>query len=247
MIRLRRPSWFAVALTVAGVLLFVRLGIWQLHRAAYKERLLRLFATASSAPLQRFDAVADDAPPDHYPHVAVHGRFLAGRAYLLDDQVHGGRVGVDVYQPFRPDGSRRLLLVDMGFLQREGDSDTAAPHRPPLPQGEVTLHGLYAPLPAAGFKLGGNALPRQKHWPKTVIYLDRTDIGHDLGATLYPRRLLLDPDPRTTYLRQWTPGFMPPARHRGYAFQWFAFALAAVAIFVILHRRTDDEKRDEQR
>ena len=29
----RRPAWWALLLTVAGALLFVRLGVWQLHRA----------------------------------------------------------------------------------------------------------------------------------------------------------------------------------------------------------------------
>jgi len=30
------PTWWSVALTVAGVSLFVALGMWQLERAAYK-------------------------------------------------------------------------------------------------------------------------------------------------------------------------------------------------------------------
>jgi surfeit locus 1 family protein len=244
MMRLRRPSWLAIALTVVGVLVFVRLGMWQLHRASYKEDLLRRFAAAASAPLQRFDAVAGHAPSYRYPHVSVRGRFVPDRVYYLDDQIHGGRLGVQVYMPFRPDDHARLLLVDMGFLQREGGRETSQPHLPPVPTGEVTLHGVYAPPPGAGFKLGGNALPRQHRYPKTVIYVDMRDIGADLGATLYPGRLLLDPDPSTTYVRQWTPGFMPPARHRGYAFQWFSFALAAVAIFVIMHRRRPDDGDD---
>jgi cytochrome oxidase assembly protein ShyY1 len=29
---------------------------------------------------------------------------------------------------------------------------------------------------------------------------------------------------------------MTPARHRAYAFQWFSFALAAVAILLVLNR-----------
>ena len=30
---------------------------------------------------------------------------------------------------------------------------------------------------------------------------------------------------------------MPPQRHRGYAFQWFSFAIAAIVIFIVLHWR----------
>jgi cytochrome oxidase assembly protein ShyY1 len=39
---------------------------------------------------------------------------------------------------------------------------------------------------------------------------------------------------------------MPPARHRAYALQWFSFALAAIVMFVVLHRvRHDDAAGNE--
>jgi surfeit locus 1 family protein len=244
MIRLRRPSWFAVALTVVGIVFFVRLGVWQLHRAAEKEVLLRRFATAASAPVKDFASVQRGALPQSYPHLEVHGHFVAGRVYLLDDQSHAGRPGVAVYAPFRADGHARLLLVDMGFLPREG-AELDLPQLPPFKSGPVTLKGIYAPPPAAGLKLGGNALAKQGKWPKLTTYIDMEQIAGDLRAKLYPRVLLLDPNPAEAYVRQWMPGFIPPARHRGYAFQWFAFAVAAVAIFVILHRKTETETGDD--
>ena len=46
---LRRPTWFAVALTVVGVLAFVRLGVWQLDRADEKDELLRRYAASAAA------------------------------------------------------------------------------------------------------------------------------------------------------------------------------------------------------
>lgn len=238
--RLRRPSVFAVILTLAGVVLFIRLGVWQLHRAVEKEDLLRRFATAATAPTEAFSKVASGAPAHAYPHVSVAGRYIRHHLYLMDDQVMGDRVGVQVYAPFRLDGGSRVVLVGLGFLPRSGNGDTL-PHIPPLPDHPVSLHGLYVPPPAPGLKMGGNRLPDQKQWPKTMIYMDMSDISHDLGMSLYPRRLLLDADPSQPYVRRWTPGVMPPARHRGYALQWFSFALAAVAIFVILHLRRDSK------
>ena len=49
----------------------------------------------------------------------------------------------------------------------------------------------------------------------------------------------LDADPASIYVRVHTLDFssMPPSRHRAYAFQWFTFALAAVVIFLVLHRK----------
>jgi cytochrome oxidase assembly protein ShyY1 len=242
---LRRPAWWSVLLTVAGALLFVRLGVWQLHRAAYKDELLRRYAAAAAAPLQDFDRVAAGPPADAYPRVRVQGDYLAGRVYLLDNPKHDGRGGVEVFVPLQPRGRERLLLVDLGFLP--GDGSGRPPQLPPLPAGEVALQGLYQPPPGHGFEMGGDALARQAHWPKNSIYLDLKQVSADLGRTLYPRVLTLDPDPAAIYVREHTLDFgsMPPARHRAYAFQWFTFALAAVVLFLVLHRKKRRPKSPE--
>jgi cytochrome oxidase assembly protein ShyY1 len=98
---------------------------------------------------------------------------------------------------------------------------------------------LYLPPPGAGFEMGGDALGRQTSWPKTTIYLDLSQIAADLHQPLYPHVLALDAEPAAAYQRTAHFDFssMPPARHRAYAFQWFSFAVALAAIFVILHRR----------
>jgi len=63
-IRFRRPPWWALLLTAAGALLFMRLGVWQLHRADFKETLLRRYAASASAPAQDFARVAAAPPAD---------------------------------------------------------------------------------------------------------------------------------------------------------------------------------------
>jgi cytochrome oxidase assembly protein ShyY1 len=127
------------------------------------------------------------------------------------------------------------LLVNQGFLPRQGPQE-ALPDLPPLREGEVTLTGLYAPPPAPGLKLGGNPLTREGAWPKLLTFIDLRALGQDLHRSLYPRVLLLDTDPASPYVREWTPDVMPPSRHRAYALQWFSFAIAALIIFVIMHR-----------
>lgn len=235
----RRPRGWAVALTVAGALLFVRLGFWQLHRAEEKEALLRRYATSASAPLQDFARVAANPPADAYPKVRVRGRYLADRLYLLDNPHHDARGGEEVYAPFRLHGDDRLLLVDLGFLPGNGGETSPAP--PPLPTTEVTLQGLYVPPPGVAFEMGGDALAQQAQWPKKTIYLDMSQVAADLGYALYPRLLALDPDPdpAAVYVRKRTLDFsaMPPSRHRAYSFQWFTFAVAAVVILLVVHRK----------
>lgn len=233
--RLRRPSPFAVLLTLCGVAMFVALGVWQLRRANEKEILLARFAQAAHAAVQPFAEFGDAPPQAVYPHVRVNGRYAAHRVYLLDDRMHAGRLGVNVFVPFLPERGERELLVNLGFLPRQG-ADEVLPDLPPVPTGEVALTGLYAPPPLPGLKLGGNALMREASWPKLLTFLDLHALADDLRQPLYPRVLLLDPDPASPYLREWTPDVMPPSRHRAYALQWFSFAIAALVIFFVMHR-----------
>ena len=234
---LRRPSWFALLLTAVCALLFIRLGVWQLHRADEKEAILRRYAAAETAAPRDFAAVASNPPTDAFARITVQGEYVVDRLYLLDNPKHDQRGGVEVYAPFRPRHGDQLLLVDLGFLPGNG-TDTA-PQLPPLPTGVQELHGLYVPAPGVGFEMGGNALARQTRWPKTTIYLSVPQIASDLGAALYPQVLSLDADASSIYVREHTIDFssMPPARHRAYAFQWFTFAVAVVVILLVLHRR----------
>ncbi|MDR3447130.1 MULTISPECIES: SURF1 family protein [unclassified Dyella] len=234
---LRRPSWFALLLTVAGALLFIRLGVWQLHRADEKEQILRRYATAETAAPRDFAAVASNPPVDAFPRIRVEGEYRTDRLYLLDNPKHDQRGGVEVYAPFRLHSGDHLLLVDLGFLP--GNGTDQVPQLPPLPTGVQTLQGLYVPAPGVGFEMGGNALARQTQWPKTTVYLELPQVAADLGTALYPQVLILDADPSSIYVREHTIDFsaMPPARHRAYAFQWFTFAVAAVVILLVLHRR----------
>lgn len=238
----RRPPWWAILLTAAAAVLFVRLGFWQLHRADYKDELLRRYAAAAVASPQDFAAVAARPPADAYPRVRVQGRYLADRVYLLDNPKHDDRGGVEVYVPLRVPGADRLLLADLGFLPGNGTDQT--PQLPALPEGVQDLHGLYVPPPGHGFEMGGNALTRQTRWPKKTIYFDLQQIAADLGAKLYPRVLSLDADPASIYVRVHTLDFgdMPPARHRAYAFQWFSFAIAVVVILLVLNRKRGSRK-----
>jgi len=239
--RLRRPTTFALLLTMFGVAAFIALGVWQLGRARQKEALLARFANAAHAPVQSFADVAHDTSADAYPHVQVQGSFDPGRVYLLDNRMQGEQLGVDVFAAFTPRNRDRVLLVDLGFLPRRAPGETL-PVVPSLTSGQVALRGLYAPAPAPGLKLGGDALPRQAHWPKLVTYIDLDDIAADLHRQVYPRVLLPDADPASGYVRQWTPDTFPPARHRAYAFQWFTFALVAVVIFFAMHRKPSGEQ-----
>lgn len=237
--RWQRPSAFALVLTLLGVGVFGALGVWQLDRAAQKEQLLAAYADAARSPPVELERVRDLADPQHYPHVRITGHFLAERSYLLDEQIHDGHAGVHALAVFAGAGEPRLLLVDRGWIGWSHAPGTTPP-LPALPAGEVVLSGIYAPFPGGGLRIGGDALPAQTTWPKLTLYLDPLPLAADLGKPLLPRLLLLDAEPGSGFVRVWSPNVMPPARHRAYAFQWFAFVVVALAIFIGKHWRKVD-------
>ncbi|MBA8883489.1 SURF1 family protein [Dokdonella fugitiva] len=230
----RRPHPAAIVATLAGIAVFVSLGLWQLRRAHEKEALFAAFDGAARQPPASLEQ-ARLAEGMRYPLVEVTGRFDPAHAYVLDNQVRGGRAGVIVYDVFEPSTGGAAVLVARGFLAR--DAHGAMPTIPPPPEGARTLRALYAPAPGSGLRLGGDALPHQTRWPKTTIYLDPAEVAADLGRPLDTRVLLQLPGEEvTTFVREWKPEVFPPERHYGYAFTWFTFAAVVAATFFILHR-----------
>lgn len=237
--RWHAPGIAAVALACAGIALFVALGGWQLRRAHEKVELFAAFDAAATQPPVDLAQARRLATPSRYPRVRVVGRYDALHAYVLDNQVRDGKVGVMVFDVFEPAEGGPPLLVNRGFLAR--DARGARPAIPPPPSGARTLTALYAPPPGAGLRMGGNALPRQTDWPKLAIYLDPGEVSADLGRTLDARVLLVtqDGDADAPFVREWRPEVFPPARHYGYAFTWFTFAAVVAAVFVAMHWRKE--------
>lgn len=233
--RWQRPSAFAWLLLLVGLGVFLGLSRWQWSRAEEKERLLASYAAAEHAGLRQFATLPETLAAEDYPRVAVSGRYVAGRGYWLDQQIHESKVGRRAIAVFQPQGASRRLLVDLGWVA--APVGQPAPVWPELPLTDLELHGIYAPAPGGGLRVGGDALPRQTTWPKLTLFVDGAAITQDLGGPVAPRLLLLDADPASGFVRQWTPAVMPPEKHRGYALQWFSFAIAAVVIFVVLHWR----------
>jgi surfeit locus 1 family protein len=220
-----------------GLGFFGLLGFWQLDRAAQKERLFAAFADAAAQVPITLEAARRIEASTRYPLVSVRGRYDATHTYELVDRTHDGKVGTTAYAIFEPADGSMPLLVDRGFVAADVRGHTA--NIPPLPEGEQQLSALYAPVPGSGLRLGGNALPRQKTWPKESIYLDVSEIAADLGRSLDAKILKLAPDPASGFVREWRPEVFPPERHFGYAFTWFTLAFVVAAVFVGMHWRKD--------
>lgn len=225
-------------LAVLAIALFCTLGTWQARRAVEKQAMLDaaagVLAERRSAPR---DAAADPARARDFDWYVARGRFDAQPPLLLDNQLRGGRAGVRVYRLFTPAGVERPLLVDLGWLPLAGDR--ALPPLAPLPAGDVELRGLLAPPPSTGLELGAAMARRDDAWLMTRVDLAAIAEALDPAAALSPRALRLDPDLPLGHTRDLAllANTLPPDKHRGYALQWFALALAVLVTALVLSLR----------
>ncbi|MEM9845862.1 MAG: SURF1 family protein [Pseudomonadota bacterium] len=122
---------FPLLIGLAGTLILLWLGLWQLDRLAWKEGILAEIETqigADPVPLPAYS----DPEADKYLAVTVSGQFGEGLLRVLVSQKQVGP-GYLIVSPFRTDDGR-TILIDRGFLRLE------TPPTPP-PAGSVTLTG----------------------------------------------------------------------------------------------------------
>ena len=216
---------------LAGVVLvvaFTTLGLWQLDRAAEKEALAEKFANeAPYRSLGNFDVENGD-PPIPFEKLEVRGRPLSDRQILIDNIVRNGRIGYFVITPFEINGSAPLLLVNRGWIDKTAGVDI--PDNMASAAGWRRVRGRAGHLPRVGIRSGDAFAGEEPDWPRVAVYPTLAEVTEQLDRELLPFVLLLDPDDADGFMRAWEPVQSGPMTHYGYAFQWFAMALAVVAI-----------------
>lgn len=232
----RRPTWLPLVAAAAFTLLFAGLGTWQLERAGDKRALLAAIERGAEAPAVALPREPEALAAHAWRRVRVHGRFLGGRQFLLDNRIHDGRAGFDVLTPLeRPGG--RTVLIDRGWVPVGPRREPRTPIALEVP-GALTVSGRLW-LPEAGLALGPALAPVDggPEWPRLVTRVDYAAMGRALGRELAPAVVRADGDaPWVLTPRPPTPAF-GPARHYGYAAQWFALALTVVVVTLVLRRR----------
>jgi cytochrome oxidase assembly protein ShyY1 len=198
-----------------------------------KQAMLDEVATTIAArePLA-LGVAADVARGRGYDWAAGAGHFAEMPAVLLDNQQRGGRAGVRAYRVFVPESAGQPLLVELGWLPLPGDRTLP---EVPRPAGQRELAGLLAPPPSHG--IGPTGTAAQDDGTLLAIGLDPAALAVTMGLPgLAPRVLKLDPEAGFGYARDLDvlPNTLPPERHFGYAVQWFALALAVLAIALVL-------------
>ena len=191
----------------------IGLGVWQLHRLAWKEGILAQIAAAEAGP-----AAPLPADPSPFAKVEVQGHWAAESArYSVDVRTtkQGDRMGSYVITPLLRDGAPPVL-VDRGWLP-----DGAAAADP----GEVRIVGYVRRAEHPGW-----LSPPDDPGKLRFYTLDPERIGAALGVQAAPFTLVaMGPADQRPWPAQTLP--RPPNNHLNYALTWFALAGALAVVF----------------
>lgn len=199
--------------------LTLSLGIWQLHRGEEKRALLEQLAM----PTQHITSVRQLPDAGERTRALLYGGFLPGRDLLLDNQPRAGTPGLAVVSPFALQNGG-LVLVVRGWLPATGYRRDFAAALPPLADSSrQSPDGLPVELSPPPPSLLTSSEP-SAGWPKTVVRLNIADVSGWMRQPLAPLvGWSLQPVGGLPLPQRPSSGFKP-ARHFGYAVQWFALS-----------------------
>lgn len=221
-----RPPWWGIVLVVSSVGMFMKLGLWQWHRAQEKEQLL-LQAKHRSF----YQTLTTDFQPPQYQRLQVKGNYESEHTFLLDNRFYQHRPGFEVLNLMKTENGP-YLLVDRGWI-------SATPDRRVLPElPSLILHSSHkgqAYFPSSKSWVLDSRAPQLSSAPTILQKIDTQQLSKLLGLELYPFVLRLHAKDPNALVRDWQIVTMKPEKHRGYAIQWFSFAAAALIIFFMLN------------
>lgn len=164
-----------------------------------------------------------------YRTVLAAGTYDVEHQFLLDNQIRGGQAGYQVLTPLTIKNSGLAVLVNRGWVSHGLDRRAVPEVR--LNGVEAEVRGTIDNFPRVGFKLEGAEIPAPG-WPSLVQVLDAEQLSGRLGYRVLPYQVLLDPDQRDGYVREWHQASLQPEKNQGYALQWFSFAVVLMALYI---------------
>ena len=236
-----RPLWLPAAILAALVPLFVGLGLWQLQRADEKRALQQEYDRRIEEVPQRLGPASQEASALRFRRLHVRGVYDPDYQILIDNRVHRGVPGYHVITPLRLEGGDTRVLVNRGWVAL-GSSRTQLPAVDP-PMGVQEITGVAAVPADKGFTLGDTPAP-EHGWQPVWLRLDMQRYAVAVPFAVQPVVLLLDANMAHGYTRDWSRLDAGIAVHQGYAFQWFALALLALVLAILLLVRSARRRRE---
>ena len=228
-----RLNWGIAACVLIVAASFMRLGLWQLDRAAEKVEA----QSELLAELQENAPAIESIPEGHLHranpelqnrHVRLTGEYLNERTILILAEFFESQIGYGVVTPFRLRSNDGIVLVHRGWTTGILPPDTPPFTRPVDGPVEVDAQIYVPPADARVIPSEINS----SEWPLRIRSLEIDVISEILGEPVFPFEVRLTADQPGTLTRHW-PAVQPDINQNlSYAIQWFSFGL--IVLFVAL-------------
>jgi len=223
-------SWFGTLLTLCCVVLFIKLGLWQYHKAMHKQAIETAYQTSKGLQAENLVEHLQNLETLTFKNVRVLGKYEPQYQILIDNQIENNQSGFHVITPFKISGSDYYVLVNRGWVQ--GYEQHAKLPAIDTPLGEHALTGMMWEPSKKIFTLEKKRSAEQLKFEYVWQHLNMNQYQKVVPFKVLSSIVKLDPKQQEGgYVRNWQ---LPPSRiatNLGYAYQWFGFAVAALAIY----------------
>ncbi|HSQ29627.1 MAG TPA: SURF1 family protein [Gemmatimonadaceae bacterium] len=226
--------WLFVSIAVVAAAIFVRLGIWQLHRREERRARNALVLSRLKVPEADVESLPRDTSAVRFRRVRVAGTPDYQHELVYAARSYRGSPGVNLLTPVRMAGRDTAVLVNRGWvyapdgasvdLAKWHDRDsTFSGYVEELPSSKGSA---YSDRPNVVARLGYDAVSKALPYPVAPFYV--VVLGDSAIAPDRLARLTIPP--------------VDEGPHLNYAIQWFGFALVALAGAGFVIRQARDER-----
>ncbi len=224
-----KPSLWSTVAVVLAVVLFLKLGFWQLSRAEEKDNrfsLLEHYAQEPPVTIPESLVALDDYL---YRRIEVDGYFDPNKSIFLDNKIYQGIAGYHVLTPLRLANSSIYIVVNRGWVA--GGNDRSILPDIDTPNGLVHLVGIVISPSVKAFSLSNDNFTGNV-WQNFDLdsYQNITKLNFQPILLLQQNDVVND-----GLIRQWETPDSGSSRNTGYAFQWFSFAALAFILYIVLN------------
>jgi len=224
-----KPKLWLSIVTILALILFVKLGLWQLSRADEKDARHISLEYYAQQPAVTIPSILVNLEDYQYRQVEVRGYFNSEYSIFLDNKLHQGVAGYHVLTPLQLENSSMNVMVNRGWVSGGGDRSQLP--EVITPEDRVEISGFIVAPTIKALSLSDEQVI-DKVWQNfdLDIYRLKTKL------TLQPL-LLLQQDNKIDdgLVRQWDKPESGSAKNLGYAFQWFSLAVATLIIYLVLN------------
>ena len=226
-IELMKQNKALTAFSCLFVAVFIFLGFWQIERAEYKKELIQDFnQEQTKSPNHLSDSSVA------WSRVYIEGSYDSSQQVLIDNQINDGKVGYKIYTPFYY-GNDQAIFVDRGWIPQGKTRDDY----PEINFSSDKVRIIGSLIKPEKEVLAGDELLTSE-WPMVSQTKSPKEIEKAYTTKFFDMVLILEAG--AEFIEEYislTPFVITPAKHYGYALQWFTMSIVLAAMFIYAIKR----------